>query len=523
MPNTGRPSRDCHLCRQRRVKCDLARPACQRCTKYGAQCPGYRDQQELVFRNADPTVVKKRKKRVPLPQSPSSSESSSSSSSSSDGGTFSAPNLTPNGDFVFTSSTDLVLANGVNCNALLPLTRPVFEHWTSHSIPILLDVYSNLDFIKNMYRDYTDDGPLVWAAHLFSRTYVTNLQYSTALSRDAYADTQRELGGYLGKTLNLVSEALKTPEGAQRDDILATVWILTNYELLVGSLTRTEVLSPWHLHARGLYSILKARGTGPLYTSKGRTAFWPAYSMVQIQALVSNTECPAESNEWLAAIERSLPLHPGEGLGVAISYFIMKVCTVQARIFNLLRRRDFPAASKEYPELFAQMKAAEQEFEDWVESNPIGNHVLEIYAISLYQSAIVKGYHVMQLLINFLTHYPPCPIPLEQLHEDRKFSIDAAQTAAQGILEGVPRVIGPLSSGQEKSPKMVFDALRVIWPLICVYVMTICRAEQRLAAEGLLFYIGRELGVRQALNTYPEGLTIPQEAKVPLGEVSLGV
>ncbi|UKZ73283.1 hypothetical protein TrVFT333_000926 [Trichoderma virens FT-333] len=466
MPNTGRPSRDCHLCRQRRVKCDLARPACQRCTKYGAQCPGYRDQQELVFRNADPTVVKKRKKRVPLPQSPSSSESSSSSSSSSssDGGTFSAPNLTPNGDFVFTSSTDLVLANGVNCNALLPLTRPVFEHWTSHSIPILLDVYSNLDFIKNMYRDYTDDGPL--------------------------------LGGYLGKTLNLVSEALKTPEGAQRDDILATVWILTNYELLVGSLTRTEVLSPWHLHARGLYSILKARGTGPLYTSKGRTAFWPAYSMVQIQAL---------------------------GMGVAISHFIMKVCTVQARIFNLLRRRDFPAASKEYPELFARMKAAEQEFEDWVESNPIGNHVLEIYAISLYQSAIVKGYHVMQLLINFLTHYPPCPVPLEQLQEDRKFSIDAAQTAAQGILEGVPRVIGPLSSGQEKSPKMVFDALRVIWPLICVYVMTICRAEQRLAAEGLLFYIGRELGVRQALNTYPEGLTIPQEAKVPLGEVSLGV
>lgn len=60
---------------------------------------------------------------------------------------------------------------------------------------------------------------------------MTNMQYSTALSRDSDAETQRELGGYLGKTLSLVSEALKTHEGAQRDDVLATVWILTNYEV----------------------------------------------------------------------------------------------------------------------------------------------------------------------------------------------------------------------------------------------------------------------------------------------------
>ncbi|PTB69939.1 N-terminal fungal transcription regulatory domain-containing protein [Trichoderma citrinoviride] len=508
MPNTGRPSRDCHLCRQRRVKCDLARPACQRCTKYGAQCPGYRDQQELVFRNADPTVVRKRKKRQALTQpqiqspgpgeTPSSSSSSSSSSSLADSDPL--PELAPNGDFIINTSTGL--------------------HWTSHSVPIVLNVYSNLDFIKNMYLNFADDGPLIWAAHLFSRTYVTNLQYPTSLYRDAHLETQRELGTYLGKTLKLVSEALKTPEGPQRDDILATVWLLTNYELLVGSLSRTETLSPWHLHARGLYSILKARGTAPLSTNHGRMAFWPAYSMVQIQALISNTECPAESEEWLSAIKAALPAHPGEGLGVAISQFIIKVCSVQARIFNFLRRRDFPAASREYPDLFGQMRAAEKEFEDWRESNPIGNHVLEVYAISLYQSAIVKGYQGIHLLINFLTHYAPCQVPLEQLKEDRKYCFRTAQNAAQGILESVPRVLGPLSNSKEKSPKDVFDALRVIWPLIAVYIMSICRPEQRLAAEGLLFYIGRELGVRQALNTYPDGLKLPQEAREPL-EVSV--
>lgn len=163
------------------------------------------------------------------------------------------------------------------------------------------------------------------------------------------------------------------------------------------------------------------------------------------------------------------------------------------------------------------MKAAEQEFEEWVEKYYVGTHILEIYAMSLYHSAIVKGYHVMRLLINFLTHYPPCQIPLEQLKEDREYSVKTAQNAAQGILESVPRVLGPLSSSKVKSPKTVFDALRVIWPLISVYLMDICRSEQRLAAEGLLFYIGRELGVRQALNTYPDTLTLPPEAKEPLG------
>jgi hypothetical protein len=31
----------CQLCVKRRVKCDQTRPACTRCTKYGATCPGY--------------------------------------------------------------------------------------------------------------------------------------------------------------------------------------------------------------------------------------------------------------------------------------------------------------------------------------------------------------------------------------------------------------------------------------------------------------------------------------------------
>lgn len=129
---------------------------------------------------------------------------------------------------MLTSSTDVVFAN---YNAVAPLTRPVFQHWTSHSVPIILNVYSSFDFIQDIYSGCSGDGPLIWAAHLFSRTYVTNLRYPTAINRDAHADTQRELGVYLGKTLNSINKALNTPDGALRDDVLATIWLLSNYEV----------------------------------------------------------------------------------------------------------------------------------------------------------------------------------------------------------------------------------------------------------------------------------------------------
>ena len=85
MPNTGKPSPSCALCEKRQVKVrnsgrshcvhtlidnyitgladcalqyDLTRPACLRCTKFGAPCPGYRrqldpDPHSLHFRYYD--------------------------------------------------------------------------------------------------------------------------------------------------------------------------------------------------------------------------------------------------------------------------------------------------------------------------------------------------------------------------------------------------------------------------------------------------------------------------------------
>lgn len=160
------------------------------------------------------------------------------------------------------------------------LPRAMHEHWTNQSIPILLNVWSTMSFLSRMYSTYPTDGPLVWVAHLFSRTYVTNLWYPTAITNESVIDTQKELGRYMGMTLSAVSSALKDPEGAMRDDVLATVWVLANYELLVGSLGSAQLVNAWHLHVRGMYSMLKLRGLKSFETDVGRASFWSAFNIV---------------------------------------------------------------------------------------------------------------------------------------------------------------------------------------------------------------------------------------------------
>jgi hypothetical protein len=116
--------------------------------------------------------------------------------------------------------------------AQFPLGMHINQHWTASSVPMMLHVYSVLGFLQDVYQVADSDGPLIWAAHLFSRTYITNLHYPTSMATESKNMAEQELGMYLGKVLSSVSHALQDPEKLVRDDVLATVWVLVNYEVV---------------------------------------------------------------------------------------------------------------------------------------------------------------------------------------------------------------------------------------------------------------------------------------------------
>lgn len=78
-------------------------------------------------------------------------------------------------------------------------------------------------------------------------------------------ETDKALGMYMGKTLTAVSEALSKPDGAFRDDVLATVWILANYEvwlmmIVLMNWILTSVDSDWVAgSSRALESVASTR------------------------------------------------------------------------------------------------------------------------------------------------------------------------------------------------------------------------------------------------------------------------
>lgn len=240
-----------------------------------------------MFRNTNPIALRKRKKKTQELFAQASETSASENTTSDASASSNSSSMSPD---PFQGELDAVLSSNDSQAVVtrdgamfvqFPLSRHLNEHWTAHSVPILLDAYSTLNFLNNMYSHCPPDGPLLWAAHLFARTYVTNVRYPTAIQHESLAATKRDLGSYMGKTLAAINSALQTKEGAWRDDVLATVWVLANYELLVGSIgSPNGMISPWHLHARGMYSILKSRGIENLRTETGRMAFWTSFNII---------------------------------------------------------------------------------------------------------------------------------------------------------------------------------------------------------------------------------------------------
>ncbi|RHZ58689.1 hypothetical protein CDV55_103778 [Aspergillus turcosus] len=61
MPFCRRPSKFCLGCRQRRIKCDMAVPACSQCIRAGKECVGYRDVLPLLFRDENARTIRRAK------------------------------------------------------------------------------------------------------------------------------------------------------------------------------------------------------------------------------------------------------------------------------------------------------------------------------------------------------------------------------------------------------------------------------------------------------------------------------
>lgn len=233
-----------------------------------------------------------------------------------------------------------------------------------------------------------------------------------------------------------------------------------------------------------------------------------------MQCLITNTECPPETEKWLAIARE---LHGDlEGLGLSSSVFVMEIASIQARILPMLLKRDFAAASAAYEDIMAQTRKAEDKMNTFFGSVNRLTHAEDQYMLNMYYSACVKGYNFLLLYANFLTHHLASPVPLDELKDLQIHCKEMVQSSAQAILDSLPLTLDLLAADKQKSPKTLFDALKVVWPVSAVKIIPTARPEQRAYADKVLQFIGEELGVRQALRVGPGSLDLPVESQSPL-------
>ncbi|KAF6811492.1 hypothetical protein CPLU01_15102 [Colletotrichum plurivorum] len=520
MPNTGKPSPNCHLCRRRRVKCDLGRPQCQRCIKYGVPCPGYRDEQDVRFQHADAaTFERRRRKKKDAAEAEREGETASqivgvalSPETASPASWASSP---PSHESWSSLSSSPSSVSSVSLSS--PLLRSVRQHWTAECIPLVLGCYSSIAFLSGLFRGVGEDHCLVRTGQVFARAYVMNRSPSGA--------DYRELSTYLGKALASVSSAIRDPEAYTSDATIVAVWLLGNYELLMGGLERRSFISrdeqplsegqSWHIHSKGLISLLRARGDRQLYTRSGRQIFWVMHNIIQIQCTITNSPCPPEFARWLAIIEHTQ--QPGEALPVRTGRYIASACSLLSRMMPVVRRGDMPAACGIYEEILNECNQTELTMLEWIQSSSApdaapehrpGEGPVSSYFWNCWRSARIKLQHMVLLLANLISHAPGCPFEPESLAARRQLCMDIIAGAAADVVEGIPGALDAVDD-EADSPAAYFAAVRLVWPLSHVYIVPSAPRDLRIAAGLALRRIGREKGILTALRPRPGSAGLP--------------
>lgn len=202
-------------------------------------------------------------------------------------------------------------------------------------------------------------------------------------------------------------------------------------------------------------------------------------------------------------------------MAVEVGDYICKMAHVQKRMLDIIRARDFDAAALQYYDLVSIVFKAEDHFTTFDAEYHYIDEVFNPYLRNMLNSARVKGYHVILTYANFLTHHPTAPIPLQELKVLRSHCVYRVRDSAKLVMEAVNRHLDPASFRNNPSPRTVFDALKLIWPLTAVYLVPSTLNEQSEAAGESLQFIGRELGVRQGLKVNKGESTLPPEAEAP--------
>ncbi|KAL7950424.1 hypothetical protein V8C42DRAFT_306463 [Trichoderma barbatum] len=244
-------SSGCQLCRQRRVKCDEARPECGNCRKYGAQCPGY--ERAIKFVSGKHTIRSKGSR--PLRTSHHSSAGAATSESSpSTASTVSVGVATPDstsGSISGESTRDTaavamaLVASPQPNRALLvgTLMDMAQTRLGSKDVTTFLSFFSRLHFEELGTAAALDGAICSLSLHLMGKE----------LADDSLVARSRTVYGW---SLGALQATLRHPTKWKTSETFCSAVLLCFFELFAG----TTSPDTWLQHAHGIATLMEQRG-----------------------------------------------------------------------------------------------------------------------------------------------------------------------------------------------------------------------------------------------------------------------
>jgi hypothetical protein len=250
------------------MQCDLTRSGCIKCSKLGKTCPGYRQEQDLLFHNkniasyatklahdhrmkyrryASSTPGDNRRSNSCLLASPGKGSPVSGlvaaelSHAESDDGR--QPGELPQMQYLQYNEAPknmepeslLRIHCGTSAADIdsFSISPRIEDRWSTHSVRLLLNLYSvpldgsrfygYLDFLPDLYRETSEESCLSLTTNAFTRAYIAN-QAHTSAGTDKLAELY-------WKALRSTNAALRDPSKCVQDDTIMAVWLLGIHEV----------------------------------------------------------------------------------------------------------------------------------------------------------------------------------------------------------------------------------------------------------------------------------------------------
>ncbi|KNG82480.1 hypothetical protein ANOM_009525 [Aspergillus nomiae NRRL 13137] len=452
MVNTGLPSKDCHTCRRRRVKCDLGRPGCLRCKKIGHDCPGYRDLSRLGFNF-----------RILTPESYLCHKD---------------PNHDPQVTKGSEQEQDQHFRFAGTIQPQLALTYTPTDQWEDHAKPLVISQFTILTL--QGARVY---GSFDFLPHLFERTDAKSTLHKVCNAVASACFDNRSRSDSMGfshkklyvKALQSLSSDVSHVEKQKQDQTLVAVWLLCLYEIAY-PIIQIQAIQAGRPPPPEAIAWLHSMQTSPVAREM---LFLPAF-------LYSDLACRIYST-----IRDLIDQGSCEKMLKSIDDVIVACRNLESSIDAVITQGPGPQSQPGPSDDLATGQT-----QRWLMNQHAANY-LNAFLFRVYEGSVELLSQTLEAHVSPKKH--------AELLCQRESSIKRLLHLADRIIVSLPLLMpAKVARTDQRGPSVPTwgHALKLLWPLGLIACSAHVHDSQRAAAKLGLLRIGYEVGIMRAVRTY---------------------